>query len=79
LALDALSPTLIDCKIPIGRSGKIKVAFAPDGSVSSAKTLPPFAGTAQGTCVEGHLSEAKVPAFTGSGPAYNYGFTIPRY
>jgi hypothetical protein len=78
-AIDALSPTLIDCKIPIGRSGKIKVAFAPDGSVSSATTLPPFAGTAAGACVEGHIREAKVVPFKGSGPAYNYGFIIPRY
>jgi hypothetical protein len=78
-AIDALSPTLIDCKIPIGRAGKIKVEFAPDGTVSSATTLPPFAGTAAGACVEGHIREAKVSPFTGSGPAYNYGFIIPRY
>ncbi len=78
-ALDALSPMLIDCKIASGRSGRIRVAFARDGSVSSAETLPPFAGTPKGTCVAAHLGEAKVLPFSGSAPAYTYGFMIPRY
>jgi hypothetical protein len=77
--LDALSPTLIDCKIPIGRAGRIRVGFAPDGTVSSAEALPPFAGTAGGACVEGHIREAKIAPFAGSAPTYNYGFVIPRY
>ena len=77
-ALDALAPTLIDCKIPSGRTGTIKVAFAPDGSVSWAKTLPPFADKARGECVVGHLKEARVPPFAGDAPAYVYSFVIPR-
>jgi hypothetical protein len=78
-ALDALSPTLIDCKIPSGRKGRIRVAFSKDGTVSSAKVLAPFAGTPGGACVAAHLGEAKVAPFVGSAPAYNYGFTIPRH
>jgi hypothetical protein len=77
-ALDALAPTLIDCKIPSGRSGRIRVAFASDGTVSSAETLPPFKGTPRGECVAGHLAQAHVKPFEGSAPAYIYGFVIPR-
>ena len=77
-ALDALAPTLIDCQIASGRSGHIRVAFAPDGSVSSAKTLAPYADSPRGECVATHLSKARVQPFTGEAPAYIYGFVIPR-
>jgi hypothetical protein len=77
-ALDALAPTLVDCKIPSGRSGRIKVTFAPDGSVSSAKTLPPWADTPRGECVAAHLKEARVPPFAAGAPGYVYSFVIPR-
>jgi hypothetical protein len=77
-ALDALAPTLVDCKTSSRRSGHVKVAFAPDGSVSSAKMLWPFAGTHQGACVAGHLKEARVAPFKGSAPAFAYTFAIPR-
>ena len=77
-ALDALAPTLSDCKIPKGRSGRIKVAFAPDGTVLSAKPLPPFAGTPRGACVAKHLRQATVPPFSGAAPAYLHTFVIPR-
>lgn len=77
-ALDALAPTLIDCKIPRGRSGQIKVAFASDGAVSSAKPLGPLVGTHRGACVTAHLEEAHVAPFAGSAPAFVYSFVIPR-
>jgi hypothetical protein len=78
VALDALAPTLVDCKIASGRKGHIKIAFAPDGTVSSAETLPPFAGTPRGACVEKHLKKAHVKPFEGSAPAYIYSFVVPR-
>ena len=78
VALDALAPTLIDCKIPSGQSGHIRVAFAPDGTVASAETLGPFAGTRRGACVAAHLKEARVRPFEGASPAYVYSFVIPR-
>jgi hypothetical protein len=77
-ALDALAPKLKDCKIASGKSGRIKVAFASDGTVLSAKPLAPFAGTPRGACVAGHLKQATVPPFSGSAPAYLYSFVIPR-
>jgi len=77
-ALDALAPTLTDCKIPRGKSGRIKIAFASDGTVLSAKPLPPLAGTSRGACVAGHLKQAKVPPFSGSAPPYVYSFVVPR-
>jgi hypothetical protein len=77
-AIDALAPTLIDCKIPGGWSGNIKVAFAADGTVSSAETLAPFAGTGRGACVAAHLKQAHVRPFEGSAPVYVYKFVAPR-
>jgi hypothetical protein len=77
-ALEALAPALIGCKIPSGRSGRIKVTFASDGTVSSAKPLAPFAGTPRGVCVAAHLKEAHVAPFAGSAPAIVYSFVIPR-
>ncbi len=77
-ALDALAPTLTGCKIPRGKSGRIKLAFGSDGTVLSAKPLPPLAGTPRGVCVAGHLKQAKVPPFSGSAPPYVYSFVVPR-
>jgi hypothetical protein len=77
-ALDALTPTLIDCKIASGTTGHIRVAFAPDGNVSSAVTLAPYANTRRGECVATHLKTAHVAPFDGTAPALVYSFFIPR-
>jgi hypothetical protein len=77
-ALDAIAPTLTDCKIPRRRSGQVKVAFSSDGAVSSAKALGSFAASRQGACVANHLREARIAPFKGSAPAFVYTFVIPR-
>jgi hypothetical protein len=77
-ALDALAPNLVDCKIPSGRAGRIKVTFAPDGTVSSAKPLWPLAGTRKGVCAITHLKEARVAPFVGPASPFVYSFVAPR-
>jgi hypothetical protein len=77
-ALNALASTLTNCKIPKGRSGRIKLTFTPDGRISSAKALAPYAGTPQGACVVAHLKDARVAPFTGRAPPYIYTFVVPR-
>lgn len=47
-------------------AGRVNIVFAPNGTVSSAKAQPPFAGTDRGTCWEKTYSAIKVPPFTGS-------------
>jgi hypothetical protein len=76
-ALNALAPTLTDCKIASGRSGKVEVVFEPDGHVSSAKPLEVYVGTFGGKCVAKHLKKATVPPFAGKATAYTYVFVIP--
>jgi hypothetical protein len=75
-ALDALAPTLAGCKLPKGRSDRIKLTFAPDGNVSSATVLPPVAP--QGACVATRLKEARVAPFKGPAASYVYTFAGPR-
>jgi hypothetical protein len=77
-ALNALAPTLTDCRIPGGRSGKVEVVFEPDGHVSSAKPLDLYVGTFGGKCVARHLKSATVPPFAGEATAYTHVFIIPE-
>jgi hypothetical protein len=77
-SLDALAPTLSDCRIPKGRSGKVDVVFEPDGHVSSAKPLDMYVGTFGGKCVARHLKQASVPPFLGEAKTYTHVFIIPE-
>jgi hypothetical protein len=63
--LDALGPKLSDCKVPHGRSVKVKVTFSSDGHVSAASVLPPSSGR-QSSCVAARLREVHVAPFDGA-------------
>ena len=78
LALNALAPTLTDCRIQGGRSGKVEVVFEPDGHISSAKPLDAYVGTYGGKCVAKHLKNATVPPFSGEPATFTYAFVIPE-
>jgi hypothetical protein len=77
-ALDAMATKLADCKIPKGRTGRIRVVFSSTGAVSSATPLSPYAGTPEGACVAGHLKKAHVAPFSGPAAPYVYTFVIRR-
>jgi predicted Zn finger-like uncharacterized protein len=67
------------CKKPGGPtgSGRVKVTFAPSGSVSAAVIEgPPFAGTPVGGCIAGKFRGANIPAFSGGPVSANKTFTI---
>jgi len=68
-ALGAASGAARGCKKDDGPTGtaRVKVTFAPSGSVTSASVDgPPFAGTAVGGCIAGAFRGAHIPAFDGS-------------
>jgi hypothetical protein len=77
-ALNALAPTLVDCRIQKGRSGNVEVTFERDGHVSSAKPLDVYVGTFGGNCVARHLKAARLPPFSGQATAYRHVFVIPQ-
>jgi hypothetical protein len=77
-SLDALTAKLVDCKIPKGGSGRIKLLFQPDGRISSTDVLAPFVGTPEGACVASHLKKAHVPPFVGRATPYVYTFVVPH-
>jgi hypothetical protein len=78
LALDAVAPTLSDCKVGKGKPPlKVKVIFAPDGTVVAAYPLPQWQGLPPGICMAKHLKEAHVPAFKGPAGTVTYVATRP--
>lgn len=67
-ALDAAALTARSCAQVGGPSGRarVKVVFAPDGTVTSASVEdPPFAGTPTGGCIASAFRSARVPPFDG--------------
>jgi hypothetical protein len=77
-ALDALTPKLVDCKIAKEHSGRIKLTFSPNGSVSSAEVLAPFTGKPEGACIVSHLKKAHVHPFDGRPFPFVYTFVVPH-
>jgi hypothetical protein len=74
-ALDALSADLATCKLPKGKTCKLKVAFAADGTVKSATALAPCANSPPAKCLANGVKKATVAPFTGTAPGtitYNY-------
>jgi hypothetical protein len=65
-ALDLVAPSLADCKVPKGKPPlKVKVIFAPDGTVTAAYPLPQWQGLTPAICMARRLKEAHVPPFKG--------------
>ncbi len=67
------------CKKPDGPTGqgRVKVTFAPSGSVQSAAIEgAPFEGTPVGSCVAGKFRGAHIPAFAGSPVTAGKSFNI---
>lgn len=65
-ALDAQRAPLAACKIPKTKPCRVSVTFAPDGKVTAAKPLAPYAGTPKGKCVAAALKKARVAPFEGA-------------
>ena len=58
-------------------AGKVKVTFAPSGSVESAVIEgPPYEGTPVGGCIAGKYRGAHVPAFSGPPVSVEKSFSI---
>jgi hypothetical protein len=78
-ALDAqVAATLANCKIPRGRTGRLRLTFLPNGTVSSATPLSPYAGTREGACVAAHFKKVHIPPFAGQAADYVYTFGTRR-
>lgn len=76
-ALEAATPKLAECKLPKGKPIKVKVTFTPQGAITGATPLPPYA--AQKTCVATHLKEVKIAPFQGAANSTAvYALTVPK-
>jgi predicted Zn finger-like uncharacterized protein len=78
-ALGGAAGAASGCKKPDGPtgSGRVRVTFAPSGTVTSASVDgPPFAGTPVGGCVAAAFRNAHVPPFAGSPVAVSKSFSI---
>ncbi|WP_437905191.1 zinc-ribbon domain-containing protein [Sorangium sp. So ce327] len=78
-ALGAAAGSAKSCKKAGGPTGtgRVKVTFAPSGSVTSAEVQgAPFAGTSVGGCVARLFRSARVPAFGGGSVTVSKSFTI---
>lgn len=78
-ALSAAADAARACKEDGGPTGngKVEVAFAPSGDVTSATVEgPPFAGTPVGGCVASAFRGARVPPFDGSPVSITKSFDI---
>ncbi|MDC0683849.1 zinc-ribbon domain-containing protein [Sorangium atrum] len=78
-ALGAAAGSAKSCKKAGGPTGtgRVKVTFAPSGSVTSAEVQgAPFAGTSVGGCVARLFRGARVPAFGGGPISVSKSFTI---
>ncbi|WP_437712768.1 zinc-ribbon domain-containing protein [Sorangium sp. So ce448] len=78
-ALGAAAGSAKSCKKAGGPTGtgRVKVTFAPSGSVTSAEVQgAPFAGTSVGGCVARLFRSARVPAFGGGSVSVSKSFTI---
>ncbi|WP_437854342.1 zinc-ribbon domain-containing protein [Sorangium sp. So ce363] len=78
-ALGAAAGSAKSCKKAGGPTGtgRVKVTFAPSGSVTSAEVQgAPFAGTSVGGCVARLFRGARVPAFGGGSVSVSKSFTI---
>ncbi|WP_437528060.1 zinc-ribbon domain-containing protein [Sorangium sp. So ce726] len=78
-ALGAAAGSAKSCKKAGGPTGtgRVKVTFAPNGSVTSAEVQgAPFAGTSVGGCVARLFRGARVPAFGGGSVSVSKSFTI---
>ena len=61
-----------------GGAGTASVTFnGKDGKVTAVNVNAPFAGTAQGTCVQSYFKGASVSPFEGTGQATG-SFSIPK-
>ena len=78
LALEALAPTLLDCKLSRNHPPHVKITFTPDGAASVAAVSPP-PNTTQGTCVAGHYGTARVAPFKGPAVTLTYPFGAPGH
>jgi hypothetical protein len=76
-AIDAVAPKLGDCKLPKGKSVRVKVTFAPQGTVSSANVLAPWAARSA-PCVAGHVKEATIRPFQGAANTAVYILAVPK-
>ena len=54
----------------------VKMSIAPDGSVAKATVTGQFAGTPEGTCVEGAVKSAKFPAWDGGPQSFSYSYLL---
>ena len=72
-ALDGLSADLATCKLPKGKTCKLKVTFATDGTVKNAAALAPCAGSPPAKCLANGVKKATVAPFTGTAtPSITY-------
>jgi hypothetical protein len=72
-ALDALAPSLAECKLPRSKPVRVKVTFAPTGSVAAASVLPPTTGK-PAACLSARVKAASLAAFDGTTTSYVHTF-----
>jgi len=77
-APDAAFSNLADCRIPKGRSARVKLTFAPVGDVTSAMRSASVRRTRRGACVAAHLGRSQVAPFAGPLVVFVYAFTAAR-
>jgi hypothetical protein len=78
-AIDAVASDLAACKVPKGKTCKVTVTFAPEGSVKTAKVEAPCsANQTLAKCVSGAVKKAAVAPFTGAGAPVSYSVLPPK-
>ena len=77
--LEAQNKVLVFCRRDgVTGRGTATVTFAPSGRVTGVVLDPPYAGTAEGSCVIRKFQSVRVPPYTG-GPAHlKHAFSIPK-
>lgn len=77
-ALEAIAPKLATCKLSKAKACKVKVTFAPDGTVKSASAVAPCSNTSgPGKCVVAGVKKTTIAPFTGNAGTVTVSYPPP--